>query len=156
MQSRAQPFAASTIRSASSVGLRPGVSWGTSITTWCSDASTSSPNSCRSSDDDRERRGELPESAREIVDLGLRRVPAGEHAEVDPHLDAGLVVLARGSEIAGSLANGFMPSPIRRLELLTLRGSHRNFNAATTSPATPQAASTPSAAAASRTRDPCR
>ncbi len=43
---------------------------------------------------DRERRHEPSESHRELVDLGGRRVPPGEDAEVDANLDAGLVVLA--------------------------------------------------------------
>ena len=69
---------------------------------------------------DRERRRELSESRRELVDLGGRRVPPGEDAEVDANLDARLVVLAHQPR-DGGLVEEEIPcrTPIRLAELLT-------------------------------------
>jgi hypothetical protein len=43
--------------------------------------------------EDRERRHEVSKGRGELVDLGRRRVPAGEDTEVDADLDTRLVVL---------------------------------------------------------------
>jgi hypothetical protein len=51
--------------------------------------------------DDRELGGELPHGGRELVDLGGRRMAAREEAEVDPDLDAGLVLLAHAERDLG-------------------------------------------------------
>ncbi len=81
--------------------------------------------------EDRERGDFLVQPAGEIVDLRLRRVAPGEHAEVHPHLECGCFAVAYAE--------------CDRLFHQLSRGSHRNFNAATTNPVAPQAASTPRA-----------
>src|SRR5581483_6735986 len=78
---------------------------------------------------DLERRDELSQLSREVVDLGRGHLAPGEDAEVHAHLERRTLVLAH--------AEGD-----RRVHQVSL-GSHRNFNAATATPATPQAARTP-------------
>src|SRR5947209_3096121 len=75
--------------------------------------------------DDRELRDELAHAPREVVDLRRRRRSPGEDAEIDAHLDLRLFV---------------RPHAERDRRLYLPRGSHWNFNAVNTTPATPQAA----------------
>ena len=81
--------------------------------------------------DDRERLHLVVQQPREVVDLRLRRVATREQAEVHAHFDGRPLVLRHPE--------------CNRLLHYPSRGSHRNFNAATTNPDAPQAASTPSA-----------
>ena len=79
---------------------------------------------------DLERRRERTERPREVVDLRLRDGAAGEHPEVDAHLELRALVLADAERDRGIHAHASL-------------GSHRNLNTATTSPTAPQASSTP-------------
>ena len=74
--------------------------------------------------DDREGRDELAHAPGERIDLGRRDRATGEDTEVDSHLDPGLLARPH-AECDGRFS--YLP-----------RGSHENFNAVMTIPATPQ------------------
>ena len=91
--------------------------------------------------DNRERGDEIAHAPGEIVDLRGRHRAPGEDAEVDAHLDSRLLVGA-DEERDGRL---YLP-----------RGSHWNFNAVITIPATPQPARTAIEPGCVQKPSPCR
>src|SRR5262249_37411276 len=106
---------------------------------------------------DRERRQGVLQRRRELVDLGRRRVPSGEDAEVDADLDSRLLLLAYEQRNRRFLAEWTHAEPVSRSsELLTRyrsRGSQRNLYRVHTSPAIPHAART--ARSCGRVQTPC-
>src|SRR5579859_1498715 len=111
MHSSAQPFAARTIVSASTSAPAPACSRGTSTTTWCTDASASPPNSCRSSATIANS-GASFRSARasSSISAGVACRPAKTPKLTRTSMPGSSCSRTR-SEMAGSSTSGFMPCP---------------------------------------------
>ena len=92
-----------------SSGSAPAYSAEISITICRSDASTLIVELMALLGEDRERADYLVQSAREIVDLRLRGVPPGEHAEVHAHLECRPFVVATRNAIACSISSPVVP-----------------------------------------------
>src|SRR3954447_17533771 len=108
MHSSAQPFAARTICSASTSGPSPACSPGTSTTTWWTEASTASPNSCRFSDTiAKDGTKSRSASASSSISAGVACRPAKTPKLTRTSIPGSSCSRTR-REMAGSSSNGFM------------------------------------------------